>query len=124
VVGAGFGLCAALGGGCCEIKYTPDPDKVKELPGLLFHTTAMGTHCDCVTRSFGPKLNVPEDPVCGSGHCHTAVLWSKKLNKQSLIAYQASKRGGTLYCKVQGSRVTIAGKAVLFAETELFCDFH
>jgi len=102
------------------VKYTPDLNKVKKLPGLLLHITAPGTRSDCATRSYGPKLNVPEDPVCGSGHCHTAVLWSKKLGKPSLVAYQASRRGGTLYCSVKGDRVTLAGKAVLFAESELF----
>lgn len=100
-------------------KYTPDQNKVKSLPGLLLHTTAKGEQFDCVTRSFGPKLNVEEDPVCGSGHCHVAVLWEKKLHKDALVAYQASQRGGTLYCRVDGDRVILAGKAVLFAVAEL-----
>lgn len=101
-------------------RYTPDLNKVQELPGLLLHTTALGKASDCVTRSYAPKLNVPEDPVCGSGHCHTAVLWAKKLRKNSLVAYQASKRGGTLYCQLNGDSITIAGKAVLFAEAHIF----
>lgn len=37
-------------------KYTPDLNKVKNLQGLLFHTTARGKNSDCVTRSFAPKL--------------------------------------------------------------------
>lgn len=102
------------------LKYTPDLTKTMELPGLLLHTTAQGKNSDCVTRSFAPKLNVPEDPVCGSGHCHTVPLWAEKLDKKELIAYQASKRGGTLYCKMNGNRVTLAGKAVLFAEAKVF----
>lgn len=101
-------------------RYTPDLSRVKELPGLLLHTTAQGNDSDCVTRSYAPKLNVPEDPVCGSGHCHTAVLWAKKLKKASLVAYQASKRGGTLYCRLHGDRITLAGKAALFAESQIF----
>ena len=32
---------------------------------------------DCVSRSFAPKLNVAEDPVCGFGHCHIIPYWSK-----------------------------------------------
>lgn len=101
------------------LKYTPDLAKTKELPGLLLHTTAKGKTCDCVTRTYAPKLNVPEDPVCGSGHCHVAVLWAEKLGRSTLTAYQASKRGGTLYCKINGSRITLSGKAVMFAETDL-----
>lgn len=99
---------------------TPELQKAQELLGLLLHTTAPGTDCDCVTRSFAPKLNVPEDPVCGSGHCHTAVLWAKKLGKEALVARQLSKRGGTLYCRVTGNRVLLAGNAVLFSEAEVF----
>ena len=34
-------------------------------------------------------INVIEDPVCGSGHCHIAPYWINKLNKDSVIAYQA-----------------------------------
>lgn len=100
-------------------RYTPDLGRVKDLPGLLLHTTAAGTEFSCVTRSFAPKLNVPEDPVCGSGHCHVISLWAEKLGKKSLVAFQASKRGGTLYCTMRGDRVTLAGAAVLFAEAEL-----
>ena len=104
---------------------TPDLDKVKNLPGLLLHTTAAGKeNFDCVTRSFAPKLNVPEDPVCGSGHCHVIPLWVEKLGKDTLTAYQASKRGGTLYCCMNGERVALAGKAVLFAESDVFIDKH
>lgn len=99
--------------------YTPDQNKVKALSGLLLHTTAVGSDVDCVTRSFAPKLNVPEDPVCGSGHCHVIPLWAQKLGKTSLTAYQASRRGGTLYCQMNGGRVTLAGKAVLYAQAEV-----
>jgi PhzF family phenazine biosynthesis protein len=104
-------------------NYTPDLDKVKNLPGLLLHTTAAGKESvDCVTRSFAPKLSVPEDPVCGSGHCHVVPLWAGKLKKDTLTAYQASKRGGTLCCRMNGDRVALAGKAVLFAKSEVFID--
>lgn len=48
----------------------PDMEKVKSLNGLLLHLTAAGKEYACVSRSFAPKLNVVEDPVCGSGHCH------------------------------------------------------
>lgn len=101
------------------VKFTPNLEKVKKLPGLLLHTTAAGRNSDCVTRTYAPKLNVSEDPVCGSGHCHVAVLWSEKLGKDFLLAYQASKRGGTLYCHLNEDRVYLAGNAVVFAESEI-----
>lgn len=97
----------------------PDQAKVADLDGLLLHVTAKGTEVDCVSRSFAPKCNVEEDPVCGSGHCHIAPYWAKKLEKPDLIAYQDSARGGTLYCHVEGDRVKIAGKAALYSIAEL-----
>ena len=51
-------------------SYVPDAEKIKTLDGLLLHITAPGEGEDCISRSFAPKLNVLEDPVCGSGHCH------------------------------------------------------
>ena len=100
----------------------PDIDKVKKLDGLLLHITAPGKEEDCVSRSFAPKLEVIEDPVCGSGHCHIAPYWSSKLKKQEIVAYQASKRGGTLYCRIEGNKVFLAGRAVLFAVSEINID--
>lgn len=98
----------------------PDMDKVRELDGLLLQVTAPSKNYDCVSRSFAPKLNVTEDPVCGSGHCHIVPYWVPKFEKDDIVAYQASKRGGTLYCRKAGSRVIVAGKAVRFAIAELY----
>ena len=56
------------------IDFKPNLDKIEKLEGLLLHITAKGKEYDCVSRSFGPKLNIPEDPVCGSAIlCHTGV---------------------------------------------------
>lgn len=77
-------------------------------------------HYDCVSRSFAPKLAVAEDPVCGSGHCHIVPFWAHELGKDDLVAYQASRRGGVLYCQMQGDRVTLAGHAALFSVAELY----
>ena len=98
----------------------PDMNKLLNLDGLLLQVTAPGKNTDSVSRSFAPKLNVTEDPVCGSGHCHIVPYWAKRLNKSSIVAYQASKRGGTLYCKMAGDKVFLAGKAALFSECEIY----
>lgn len=100
-------------------NLNPDLEQVKGLDGLLLHVTAPSDKYDCVSRSFAPKLNVPEDPVCGSGHCHIIPFWAYKLGKNELTAYQASKRGGTLYCKLKGDRVILAGKAALYSIAEI-----
>lgn len=101
-------------------NLAPDFGKLLNLDGLLLQVTAPGKDTDCVSRSFAPKLNIPEDPVCGSGHCHIIPYWAKRLGKESLVAYQASKRGGTLYCRICDNKVYLAGEATLFSMCELY----
>ena len=100
-------------------EMAPNMGRLRDLPGLLQHATARGAGTDCVSRSFAPKLSVQEDPVCGSGHCHIVPYWAARLGRTDITAYQASRRGGTLYCRDCGRRIAIAGEAVLFAESEL-----
>lgn len=101
----------------------PDLGKALDLPGLLLHATAPGTgETDCVSRTFAPKLCVDEDPVCGSGHCHIVPYWADRLGKKELTAYQASSRGGTLYCCIEGDRVRLAGHAALFSQGEILTE--
>ena len=100
----------------------PDMAKVMQLDGLLLHITAKGKDYDCVSRSFAPKCGVPEDPVCGSGHCHIIPYWANALGKTELTAYQASRRGGVLYTRLEGDRVILAGKAALFSEAKIYID--
>lgn len=94
----------------------PEQSKVLALDGLLLQVTAKGSEFDCVSRSFAPKCSVPEDPVCGSGHCHILPYWSQKLGKTELTAYQASPRGGIIYAIVDGERIRMSGKAALYSE--------
>lgn len=100
-------------------RLQTDMEKVKKLDGLLVAVTARGSRYDCVSRVFAPKLGVKEDPVTGSAHCVIAPYWARRLNKNTLTAYQASARTGILRIEVCGERVKIAGTAVLFAESEL-----
>ena len=104
-----------------EIIRSIDPDsaKVKALDGLILHVTAPGKDVDCVSRSFAPKLAIKEDPVCGSGHCHIVPYWAERLGKSEISAYQASPRGGYLYCRMNGENVIIAGNAVLYSEADI-----
>lgn len=98
----------------------PDMDKIEELDGLIVHITKKGTgDYDCISRSFAPKLLVDEDPVCGSGHCHISVYWSKILGKSDILAYQASPRTGILHTRVEGDRVFLAGEAVLYSRGQI-----
>lgn len=100
-------------------NMAPDQEKLLGLDGLLTNVTAPGRDEDCVSRTFAPKCAVPEDPVCGSGHCHIAPYWVKRLGKDTLHARQASRRGGKLLCQVKGDRVTLSGQAVLYSAGEI-----
>jgi predicted PhzF superfamily epimerase YddE/YHI9 len=102
----------------------PDQAKLAGLPGRGQNVTAKGKDTDCVSRSFFPKLLVPEDPVCGSAHCQIADYWSKELGKSEIHAYQASKRGGHLYCELlEHGRIRISGEATLVAISDILVDF-
>ncbi|MBQ2697222.1 MAG: PhzF family phenazine biosynthesis protein [Clostridia bacterium] len=99
----------------------PDQALLAELPGLITHITAPGRDGDdCTSRSFAPKLAIAEDPVCGSGHCHIAPYWGKRLGKEEIVAWQASRRGGRLWCSLRGERVTLGGRAVAYAKSEIY----
>ncbi|MBR3665564.1 MAG: PhzF family phenazine biosynthesis protein [Ruminococcus sp.] len=97
----------------------PDSALLSQLDGACVAVTAKGSGYDCVSRVFAPRYGITEDPVTGSTHCMIAPYWSRRLGKESLTAFQASKRTGELYCTVCGDRVRISGKAVLFAVSDI-----
>lgn len=98
----------------------PDQEKLLLLPGRLQNATAQGVETDCVSRSFCPKVAVPEDPVCGSAHCQIAAYWAEELHKKDIAAFQASRRGGYLYCSLaENGRIRISGAAVKVAVSEV-----
>ena len=100
--------------------YVPNYTAIAALEdGMGLFITAPGKDYDFVSRTFFPKIKINEDPVCGSAHCNLIPYWSERLNKDVLTAYQASPRGGVLYCENRGDRVLIRGHAVLYSEAEL-----
>ena len=98
----------------------PNQKLLKNIDGRIQNATAIGSDFDCVSRSFAPKLSIAEDPVCGSAHCQIADYWAKELNKTTINAYQASKRGGFLHCELKpNNRIAISGNATLVAISEI-----
>lgn len=98
----------------------PDQDLLTGIEGRIQNATVAGRETDCVSRSFCPKLAIAEDPVCGSAHCQIADYWSGVLGKKKIQAYQASKRGGYLYCEMlENGRISISGKAALVAISDI-----
>ena len=85
--------------------------------------TAKGEQYDCISRYFAPYIGIDEDPVTGSIHTAVVPLWAEKLQKTELVAYQASKRGGELFCKIlPNQRIEISGYAKLYMTAEIILD--
>lgn len=78
--------------------------------------TAPSTDYDFVSRYFWPANGGDEDPVTGSIHAGLAPYWAEQINKTNLTAFQASKRGGILHCRVSEERVFVAGSAVQYLQ--------
>ncbi len=125
------GLIQALGGEPLEVlaardylvRYAtaedvlalhPDLEALKSIDRFAVIVTAPGTDCDFVSRFFAPAKGIPEDPVTGSAHSTLIPYWADKLGKNKLHARQVSRRGGELFCTLNGNRVEIAGKGKLF----------
>lgn len=96
-----------------------DLDALKKIECRALIATAPGTEYDFHSRYFAPSVGIEEDPVCASAHCRLIPYWSAKLDKTEMLAYQSSKRGGTLKCKNLGNRVLISGEAVTVMEADL-----
>ncbi|MBX7042163.1 MAG: PhzF family phenazine biosynthesis protein [Ignavibacteria bacterium] len=117
---AGNHFLAELAGPADVKNYMPDFEKISSLPkyGLIITSASDGDH-DFISRFFAPAVGVNEDPVTGSAHCALAPYWAAKLGKNKLLAYQASRRGGTLELELNGDRVFISGKAVTVLRAEM-----
>ncbi len=92
----------------------PDFERLKNVDTRGIIVTAPGSKVDFVSRFFGPRVGINEDPVTGSSHCTLIPYWSKRLRKEKLHALQVSKRGGELFCEMQEDRVLIAGRCALY----------
>ena len=70
---------------------------------------------DFVSRFFGPRVGVPEDPVTGSAHSALGPFWVERLGATVLTGRQVSARGGTVRVRMEAadsSRVLLMGQAV------------
>ena len=102
-------------------NLSPDFAKLKTLSvrGVMVTSVAASSEYDFVSRFFAPGVGIDEDPVTGSAHCCLGPYWSKKLEKNELIAYQASERGGMVRVRVMGERVSLGGQATTVLVGEL-----
>jgi PhzF family phenazine biosynthesis protein len=93
------------------------PD-MKRLAGidLMAIVTAPGRETDVVSRVFVPAWGVDEDPVTGSAHAALAPFWAERLGRDRFSAFQASRRGGHVECRLAGDRAVLGGRCVSVIE--------
>ncbi|MCC9642800.1 PhzF family phenazine biosynthesis protein [Rhodopirellula sp. JC740] len=103
--------------------HEPEPnlDLLQTIPtrGVMVTAPGESSKSDFVSRFFAPQCGIAEDPVTGSAHCALAPYWSQRLQKDELIGYQASQRGGYVRCEVQSDRVLLTGSAVTILESRV-----
>jgi PhzF family phenazine biosynthesis protein len=99
----------------------PDPAALREIDTVrAVIVTARGDDgYDCVSRVFGPRVGIDEDPVTGSAHCVLAGYWCPRLGSDELRAYQASPRGGEMIVRRAGDRAQLLGQATTVVRGEL-----
>jgi PhzF family phenazine biosynthesis protein len=92
----------------------PDFERLAQVDarGVIVTSRAHGGEYDFVSRFFGPRVGVNEDPVTGSAHCCLGPYWSEKLHRDELVGYQASARGGVVRTRTAGDRVYLGGQAI------------
>ncbi len=116
----GLTVKEALEGGGDLVLVVADEDAVRdcrpdmralarfEHRGIVI--TAPGREVDFVSRFFGPRVGVPEDPATGSAHCVLAPFWGERLGRREMSAAQLSARGGEIHCRLREGRVEVAGR--------------
>lgn len=101
------------------LAVEPDFRALREVDARGVMVTAPGESSDFVSRFFGPRVGIDEDPVTGSAHCVLTPYWSERLSKSTLLARQLSARGGSLGVELAGDRVMLRGMAITVMRGEL-----
>lgn len=115
-----FNYIAALESEAMVRELAPDIAAIAALDrsGLIVTAPAAAPY-DFVSRYFAPAKGIPEDPVTGGAHCALAPYWASRLQRSAFRAFQASRRGGELGCRLVGDRVELEGSCVVYLEGEI-----
>jgi predicted PhzF superfamily epimerase YddE/YHI9 len=120
VVADAFNYLALLESAQVVRELAPDLAAIARIDrsGIIVTASGDGAY-DFVSRYFAPAKGIPEDPVTGGAHCALAPYWAKRLNKTAFRAYQASRRGGEIICRLDGDRVELEGTCIFYLEGEV-----
>ena len=98
--------------------------KPEGIRGMIVTAISDNTENDFISRYFAPWVGINEDPVTGSAHTVLGPYWGKILGKRELVAFQASKRGGEMFIKIdQPGRIFISGYSLTIIKGELNIPF-
>ena len=115
-----FNFIAVLESAQLVRELAPDIAAIARMDHGGVVVTAPGDEAyDFISRYFAPAKGIPEDPVTGGAHCALAPYWAKRLGKTEFRAYQASRRGGEITCRLAGDRVELEGSCVFYLEGEV-----
>jgi len=92
-----------------------EDDKQRSSSSSLSSSKVQQRRPDFLSRFFGPKAGIDEDPVTGSAHCVLAPYFAERLGRNELVGWQDSKRGGVVECVVvmpDKEKVILKGFAV------------
>lgn len=108
----------ALLASAAEVRsLEPDLAAIARLDRTGVVVTAEGDGAyDFVSRYFAPAKGIPEDPVTGGAHTALVPFWAARTGTDTFFAYQASKRGGELVCRLVSDRVQLHGSCVFYLE--------
>jgi PhzF family phenazine biosynthesis protein len=114
-----FNYLAVLESAQVVRELAPDIAAIARLDRSGLIVTAPGDEgYDFVSRYFAPAKGIPEDPVTGGAHCALVPYWAQRLGKTEFRAFQASRRGGEIVCRLAGDRVELEGACVFYLEGE------
>mgnify|MGYP003606928237 CR=1 FL=1 len=72
----------------------------KKFKAVIVTSKSNDSTYDFYSRCFCSWIGIDEDPVTGSSHSILAKYWNKILYKKEMVAFQASKRGGSMQLKI------------------------
>jgi len=109
----------------------PSARASSETKGVKQGAGAGGVTVDFMSRFFGPKVGIEEDPVTGSAHCILGPYFANKLGRKTVVGKQKSQRGGIVECSIpqladgletlrEKKRVSISGTAVMVMNGMLY----
>ncbi|GIK47678.1 MAG: putative isomerase [Alphaproteobacteria bacterium] len=108
------------------VAMKPDIEAINELvrgprQGMLVVSAPAdeGKPYDFVQRFFCPSVGVDEDPVTGSAFADAAPYWCDRFDLESVVGYQASRRGGYMRAVQTLSSVRLLGQVAVYLRGEL-----